>query len=840
MIKIKHYIIILFTIALYSKVWAQEEGTKEAILLLRLPKIHRDSMRHVKVEDLRKGIFKNWQELLQGQVSSALVAPTDGNPNNIWQTRLLGLHSFTPNPLIVVDGVPMETTDPFNTWETYALDPQNIESIEIQRDATALAAWGQRAYSGIIAIQTKTQKPKITRPILQFSSTIGFSSVEGNAPILTAAEYLRQPNAQNLGTQTDWQNAVLQQTIENQHNLHYANNIFQNTTLQASLQARQGGGVVKNTDYLQFGGNLGLSHTALKNRLRLDAHLFAQRRTAAVGFAEAYRYALTFNPTAPIYDNTGQFYESSLFDVFNPLSINANATKDRTITAFNSTFKASFDINNWLKVIGFYNLQQQNIFEGEAYQRNARFRGANTNGKAVRTNAEGQSNYINLILEAKKSIKDWRLWAQLGADNKNAFFNRSSETYTNFSTPSVSYEDISTSFLSTLMNNNYQNNFKAIFANLKIRNAFKNSFLNISSRNQQNKTNFGIETGFDIWQNITLQGGYGDLHSFRTREFTTFDNRYFYTEERRKVWHFDLTGAWRSNRIRAHLGFEQSNASIMTFENAIKNAAIGIKNQLVTLDLQFNWIRKNNYDWSSKFFYTYLSNNIQSLENITNNRYQSIGAPGNGNLFYHEWQIGQPVGGLWANEYELVNGFYRVKDLNNNNNTEDDTRLRGQGIPRSWVSWVNKIRFYDFEIEWILRGVFGQSKVNEYRVFYENNVFNTAINSYRSALYTPNSPYIYNVLSVEKADFVRLDNLSLSYNVHLKKLMGKIFVGGQNLFTISKYTGLDPETRLSDIGTSDNGGEANFNYNNYFSSGIDRRNLYPNTRNLFIGFVLQF
>lgn len=838
MVKIRYYSTILFVIVLCSKIWAQEE-LKATILLLQLPKIQRDSMRHVYQADLRKGIFQHWQELLQGQVGSVLVAPTDGNPNNIWQTRLLGLHSFSPNPLILVDGVPLETTDPFNAWETYALDPQNIESIEIQRDATALAAWGQRAYSGIIAIRTKTQKRKITRPTLQFSSTIALSSVAGNAPILTAAEYLRQPNAQNLGTETDWQTEVLQQTIENQHNLHYENNITQNTTLQASLQARHGGGVVKNTDYSQFGGNVGLSHTKLKNRLRFDAHLWAQRRTAAVGFAEAYRYALTFNPTAPIYNSAGQFNELALFDVFNPLSIIANATKDRTITALNSTFKASFDINDWLKVIGFYNLQQQNIFEGEAYQRNIQFRGAATGGKAVRTNAKGQSNYTNLTLEVEKNIDDWHLLAQLGADNKNAFFNRNREIYTNFSTPTVSYNNISANLLNTTTNNNYQNNFNAIFVNLKINSALKNRFLNMSLRNQQNKINFGTEVGWGIWQNIILQAGYGDLNNFRTKEFTTFDNRYFYTEEHRKMWHIDLTGAWHSNRVRAHVGFEQSNAWIINFENAIKNSSISIKNQLLTLDIYVNWVKKNNYDWSSKFFYTYLSNQIQSIENITNIRYQNIGAPGNGNLFYHEWQAGQPVGGLWANQYEWENGFYAIKDLNNNNNTEDDTRMIGQGMPRSWVSWVNKIRLYDFEIEWILRGVFGQSKVNEYRVFYENNTFNRAINAYRSELYTPNSPYIYNVLSIENADFVRLDNLSLSYNFNLKKISGKIFVGAQNLFTISKYTGLDPETRLADIGANDNGSDTFFNYNNYFSAGIDRRNLYPSTRNIFIGFTLQ-
>lgn len=833
--KIKYYTTIIFVVFCFSKIYSQ----KEALLVLRLPEIKRDSLHCVNLQNLRKGIFQNWQELLQGQTSGVLVATTDGNPNNIWQTRLLGLHSFTPNPLILVDGVPLETTDPFGSWEQYALDPQNIESIELQRDAGALAAWGQRAYSGIISIKTKTRQQKINQPSIQFSSTIGFSQVTNKAPILGATEYLRQPNALNLGTQTDWQRAVLQQTIENQHNLHYKNNIFKNTTLQTSLQARQGNGVIKNTDYTQLGGNVGLSYKTSNNRLHIDAHLSAQRRKAAVGFAEAYRYALTFNPTAPVYDSNGQFNELSLFDVFNPLSILTNAIKDRTITALNTTLKANFRVNSWLDIIGFYNLQQQDIFEGEAYQPNARFRGAATNGKVVNTNAKGQSNYINLTLEAKKTIKHWHLWAQLGTDNKNAFFNRSSETYTNFSTPSINYNNVAASFLTTVMNNNYQNTFNAIFANLKIKNNFKNSFLHISVRNQQNKTNFGIEGGLNIWQNIILQGGYGKLHSFKTREFTTFDNRYFYTQESRDLWHIDLTRAWFSNRMRAHLGFEQSNAKIMTFENSVKNSTIGINNQLFMLDVNFHLVKENNYDWYSNFFYTYLTNKVKSVENITNIRYQNIGAPGNGNLFYHEWQAGQPVGGLWANEYELVNGTFRAKDLNNNNNTEDDTRLRGQGIPRSWVSWVNKIRFYDFEIDCILRGVFGQSKVNEYRVFYENNTFNTAINAYRSSLYDANNPYIYNVLHVEKADFIRLDNLSLSYNFQFKKLGGKIFVGGQNLWTFSKYTGLDPETRLSDIGANNNGNEILPDYNNYFSAGIDRRNLYPSARNWFIGFALQ-
>jgi iron complex outermembrane receptor protein len=149
-------------------------------------------------------------------------------------------------------------------------------------------------------------------------------------------------------------------------------------------------------------------------------------------------------------------------------------------------------------------------------------------------------------------------------------------------------------------------------------------------------------------------------------------------------------------------------------------------------------------------------------------------------------------------------------------------------------------------LNFFLRGSFGHSLVNSWRAFYEP-IVPGQINSYNRVVtkYSRNDikDAQFSSYYVEKADFIKLDNLSLGYNFKLggnsplTKL--RVWIGGNNLFVITNYTGVDPEVRLEDKNSSDNGGFT-ATTPDPFAPGIERRSTYFRSRTYTVGVNFTF
>ena len=238
----------------------------------------------------------------------------------------------------------------------------------------------------------------------------------------------------------------------------------------------------------------------------------------------------------------------------------------------------------------------------------------------------------------------------------------------------------------------------------------------------------------------------------------------------------------------------------------------------------------------------------------------NLGAPGqNGTdmiLVKEGEEIGQIYGAVFTGE--VVNGSQVLADLNgdgveqtsqiieNINGGGDLTKL-GKGIPDFELGWRNQIVYKDWDFNIFFRGAFGHSLVNSFRAFYEPRVGTQgSINYINTSLANPDIKNAqFSSLYVEKADFVKLDNLSIGYNLNLPK-DNKYFesirlsLAGQNLFTITNYTGSDPEPSLSDRGPTDNGGFLSSDPANPLIAGIDRRNNYFLARTITLGVNINF
>jgi len=216
-----------------------------------------------------------------------------------------------------------------------------------------------------------------------------------------------------------------------------------------------------------------------------------------------------------------------------------------------------------------------------------------------------------------------------------------------------------------------------------------------------------------------------------------------------------------------------------------------------------------------------------------------VGSPGQNNYTMIRVAEGEKIGQIYGPVFDGVdeNGNPKFKDLNKDGKVESagaDREVLGNGLPNLTLGLNNTLSLGDWSLNFFLRGAFGHSLVNQYRVFYED--YNAgSIKNYNRILTKLSDTKIknaqYSSIHVEKADFLRLDNMQLGYSLPVKGAFSKafVYVASNNLFTISGYTGIDPEVRFVD----DEDG-------NPLAPGIDRRTNYFTSRSFSLGLNLGF
>lgn len=273
-----------------------------------------------------------------------------------------------------------------------------------------------------------------------------------------------------------------------------------------------------------------------------------------------------------------------------------------------------------------------------------------------------------------------------------------------------------------------------------------------------------------------------------------------------------------------------------------------IKNYGFEVSLNFDVIKKQNFTWTTGGNYSSYHLVLAKLDESLDNSYVGaaiLGSPGYSGVELTRAVAGQPLGILWGLKYRGLdkNGKYLFDDGHGNAVGQDSAKsmVIGNGLPKFEFGWNNTFRYKNFDLNFFFRGSIGHDLVNTYRAFYETptlagyNIVNTKY--YNPAL---KDAQVYSSLYVENASFVKLDNATIAYNIPLHPPAGKapvvrslrIYLTGQNLFTITKYTGVDPEARYTD--TNPDGTI------NQLASGIDRRETWVYTRAFTFGVNLGF
>lgn len=211
----------------------------------------------------------------------------------------------------------------------------------------------------------------------------------------------------------------------------------------------------------------------------------------------------------------------------------------------------------------------------------------------------------------------------------------------------------------------------------------------------------------------------------------------------------------------------------------------------------------------------------------------NLGPPGLNGVNVIRVAEGRPIGDIMAPIFEGLDDSGRriITDQNGDGtiSQEDDAVVVGNGLPDFELSWNNTLSIGNFDLSAVIRGAFGHSLVNINRAYYESPAASNNYNPVRTKYYLEDltESENWNSYYVEKADFVKLDNITLGYNFNFnnQKIRSmRLYVSGQNLFVITDYTGVDPEVHYS--------------YGSVLAPGVDNRNSYFRTRTFTFGLNL--
>ena len=852
-------------------------------------------------EQFNKGNVNDPTQLLQGKVPGLSVYNKGGDPNGSATIRLRGISTVGANtePLVVVDGVIGASLQ--------NVDPNDIESINVLKDGSAAAIYGSRGSSGVILVTTKRGK-RGSGINANYNGYVAAATIARELPALSASEYLAaggndlgsNTNWLDEVTRTGYtqvHNISVSGGAENttfrlSTNIRDVNGILNKSGFD-QINARAGITHYALNDRLKIDFNMSLtnreSNFSFNEALRY-ASLY--NPTAPIYFDNGSFFQAVlfdnFNPVAMIEQNQNvgkrknlNFNMQGEYSITDALSVTANYaqqytnnlngqfypstsffrgqrngraqrfTDDSRFTLFETyaTYAGSFgDID--LSVSGGYSYQE-NFYENlsielENFPTNSLgFYGLDLSYDRVL----GVASNVNITSDA---TPEERIIAFFGRVNLNyddgIFFNAS----------------VRREGSTKLGADNQWGVFPAVGLGVDL-----NKYLGIS--------------GFSV---LKLRGGYGVTGALPSASGQSQDS-YTYdvtagggTVSYARAANPDLK--WE-DKAETNLGIDfgvmqgRFNGSIDVYTRNItdfillRNVDPGVygasqryenvgslKTNGAEVALNYDVLQGADLSWTTGIVAsTYKS----TLEEYTNDEQSlaNLGSPGQNSTPMVRVAVGEEIGQIWGPVFDGVdeNGSPVFKDLNGDGTIngdpgsaladDGDFQKLGSGLPTLELGWSNQLTYKRFDFNVFFRAAFGHSLVNTFRAFYEP-IDPGAINSYNRIVTDKAVDGLtgaqYSSLYVEKADFFRLDNATVGYNLNVGDSKAfksaRLYFSVQNAFTITGYSGLDPDPVLLDVGPTDNGGYVDPANRSVLAPGIDRRNNYFTARTFTLGLNLGF
>lgn len=836
-------------------------------------------------EEFNKGAITSPGQLLAGKVAGVQVTAASGRPGDgpVIRVRPGSTLSGTQDALYVVDGVPLDQSNA----SLNSINPNDIESFTILKDASATAIYGNRASNGVVLITTK--KANFSSDLkVSYDVQFAVEKVDQYTDVLNADQFRqlvidqgRDPSL--LGNaSTDWQNEIYQNASRVIHNITVEKG-YENTSLRASLGHNNENGTLLKSGYERTSLSLNVIQKLLNNDLKLTfTSQFAseQIRNADTGAIGA---AVLFDPTQPIFSGSnlyGGYFEYTnstgpepnaprnplgLLNSFdseldnNQARVNLNATYQLPVDGLSFTGNAGIDYNEF---DSFYS-RDPNSGVG------ARFAGRGFSS-GIRRNQllDGRFDY-------KKTFEDINtdMEVTLGASYQDFYrrtFNTDLDRSTGqlnerLSTPDVNW--IATQFARVsfdiddlyVLSGSYSRNASSRFSE---ENRWAN-FFGVSGAIKLTNTDFIQNSGF-ISQ-LKLRGGFGQtgqqevpVNFLFIPTFTQaqpgasvqFGDRFVnpirpqysadLTWETTDQWNAGIDLGFFNDRVTGSVDAFYRETSDLLLNGPIPAGALGnfsIQNAGSTLSrgietsVNVKLLESENFSWNIGGNITFQEIEITELAGATNDPVQVGGISGGVGNNIQEWAVGSDpttfhvFRQVYDQDGNPLDGVFL--DTNGDNVINNDDRVRYKKANHDvYFGITTNFSYKQFDLSATFRGAAGGYNYNNvasnaanFGAIFPTNTQNPIyLNAPVDILDTNFSQQrLFSDYYVQKADFVKLDNLSIGYNFIGDKVDIRASITGTNLLTITDYDGVDPEV----------------------FGGIDN-NLYPRNRGLIFGLGFKF
>ncbi len=862
-------------------------------------------------KDFNQGQLLSPQQSIQGKVTGVNISQNSGKPGGSNTIRIRGGTSLTQSndPLYVIDGVPissdagvgqaninsystnifdMEPTNPLMT-----LNPDDIESVTVLKDASAAAIYGSRGANGVIVITTKrgiAGDPKVT-----LDASAGASNVEGTLDVLSADQYRQEIKTLGLsiddkGANTDWQDEIYRTGYSQDYNLAMSGG-GNKTTYRASLGYGDEQSIIIGSDFKRTNARININHSELNDRLTFDLRVnygqtFSSQapvsNTVGSEFGSSMNYeALVFNPTYPVRDTAGNYYNVPPYRV-NPVSFSDQILDQLTNNRFIGNLSTTFKIFQPLSINVNLGYTDQNI-NRNSYISKANLLGEGTGGYASVQKLEDYSKLLETVLRYNNHWGNHSIDA-IGGYSWQYFVNTGDLTQAS-GFLSDAFKWYSLQAASTINGiSTFQQSNKLISFYGRVNYSYADRILVTGTVRRDGSSRFGegnkwgtFPSGSVAWRiskenffkaktisDLKVRASYGttgnqeigDLNSIQTLGATTsgyivggqrittvlpqqYANPNLKWEQTAQL-DLGVDFALFNSRLSGTVDYYDKKTSDLLLRIPVPSptavstqlANVGsVQNKGIEISVTGRIINKTDFSWTANFNISFNKNKVLSLSNdqFSGNNIQIAPLQGTVSLGKYAQLIipGQPLGTFWGPK------FTGIKDGEETFAYNGVDTIIGCAQPKYIWGFTNTFTYRKWMLNFLFRGSVGNDVFNltaANMAYLSNlpgkNVLASAVTSGINA----DAPKQYSSRWIENGSFIRLDNLTLSYDLGLKKSFissARVFLTGQNLLLITNYSGIDPEVNAEVSGT----GTAPL--------GVDYLS-YPRARSVSVGFNVTF
>lgn len=882
------------------------------------------------------GTVSNAAQALQGKTAGVQVSQTSKAPGGSISVRVRGSNSIssTNEPLYVVDGFPSS--------EGLNINPNDIESMQILKDASATAIYGARGANGVVLITTKRGKSGENK--ISYNGYLGAQKIINPFELLNGKDYMNlqnalfkevagQENTENgaytpsqlqSDVNTDWIDVCTRLGLVQDHNIQFQGG-SEKTKVLTSLGYYNQEGILKNTDFSRISGRVNVDQT-INNYIKAGATIYAHREMSKyqqysgnIVNSNVLLGILSYDPTVKAYNEDGSYGRVPGGRGDNPLANLLERKNDSRNDKFNGSAYLEIHPLKGLIAKATGGVEVMNNFQG-TYLPASTYQGGIDNGVAstydysgTRQIFEGLVNYM----ETFNKVHDFGAMVGYTYEKFTGEYRRINAK--DFSTDVFGYNNLGAAAQKTSIASNKTENILISFFG-RINYTLMDKYLATVTIRRDGSSRFGANNrwgtfpsgslawrmseedfikNLNVFSNLKLRAGFGVTGNERIGDYASFAlmaNTHLTMDgagnlagmhmnqaspsnpdlkwETTQQYNIGLDMGFFNNRLSVSVDgyFKKTNDLLLNMDMPFYTGFVSgqsnvgsIQNRGFEIDLTSHNMT-GDFIWDTKFNFSLNRNKVLDLG--TNGEILIKSSKPMGTVTEQEYAVvreGKPLGSLFGYRYVGVlqegenyslqpgakPGDPKFADTDGNGVLDDkDREIIGQANPDFIFGLTNNFAYKGFDLSVFFQGSVGNELLNMSRMNMELNRSTDALNRWTPTNTNTNMPrngfyytakgkggYI-NDYFIEDASFLRLKNLTLGYTVPFKKVVSscRVYASVENLFTITGYSGWDPEVDTKAYDTAKNSGS---NQTANVGAGLDF-NAYPSMRTYTIGLNITF